>query len=319
MSSRTLGYLLALLVVLAGLYGILTLVGRADSQGPSGPVYETLAELEGADVTRIDIRGPAGDSVVLEKTASGWTVNEFGADSAAVQRLLNATGAAQAGDRVSKNPANHPRLGVSADSAWQLTATGSQGSESRLLLGKPGPSFNSVYVRLPGQDDVFLVTGDLRAAAARPLNEWRDKVIARLDTAEIDLLHVSRNGAGYSIRRADSAWAIVDADSPVDGAAMSDMLGELADLRATGFFDRDPDTSEGEGEGDEPEQRRLVALATAVDTLLVLEAVERGGDYQIQALGGAVLYELPSWRLDRLIPRLDRLAPTTASETDDSS
>ncbi len=311
MSSRALRYLLVLLAALAALYAFITLDGASDSERPASPLADAFVELQAADLERIEIRGPAEDNVALQLTETGWTVNGFSADSTAVQRLLTATGAARAGDRLSRNPANHARLGVDADSAWQVAFWTADGAKSTILLGKPGPSFNSVYVRLPEQNDVFLATGDLRAAAARPLEEWRDKLIARVDTAAVDVLHLWRNDTSYSVSRSDSVWTLVELESLADPGALADLLGELADLRSTGFFADDLAASAGAGEP----ALRLMARGDPTDTLLELDAVERDAAYQIRVGGDSIVYQLPSWRVDRLIPALERLAPTTAPDS----
>jgi hypothetical protein len=316
MSSRALRYLLVLLAALAVLYAILTLSGRADSSDPAGPVAVALEDLRAADVTGIDILGPAGESVALARTDEGWTANGFGADSAAIQRMLTASGEAKAGDRVSTNPANHERLGVTSDSAWHVTFSLVTGTETGILLGKPGPSFNAAYIRLPEQDDVYLVTGDLRAAAARPLDEWRDKLIAAVDTTAVDAIHLERDSTRYSIIRTDSAWTMAGLDLPADPAAMGDLLGELSDLRATGFFDQGLAESADDGG---PVLLRLVAVGAAADTLLELEAAEREAAYQVRAVDATAVYQLPAWRVDRLIPAHDRLVPNVEQEAEPSS
>lgn len=344
MSSRALRNLVGLLVGLVVLYAILTLMkGRSGSEGSAaaGPVAPALETLQAAELESVELRGPAGEGVVLERGtagaggAGGWTANGFRADSATVERLLTAIGGATVGDRASTNSANHERLGVTADSAWQLTFAGAEGVEVVLLLGKPGPSFGSAYVRLPDQTDVFVVGGDLRSAAARPLDDWRDKTIARVDTAKVQALQVTRDGSSYSIQRADSAWTLVgsgaraETAAMADGVAVADLLGELADLRATGFFEEDrggrpgagdahaageletPDDGEAEPEAPaEPEVLRLIALGPSGDTLLEITAAERAPAYEIRAAGDSVLYQLPLWRVGRLIPPLDRIAPT---------
>ena len=320
MSSRALRNLLLVLAALAALYALLTLSGRAGPREAAGPVAEALAHLADVEVTRIDIRGPDGENIALRRSNGGWTVNGFEVDSVALARMLAAPGAATTGDRVSGNPANHGRLGVDSDSTWLLTLSTDTGVETRMLLGKPGPAFNSVYVRLPEQADVYLVTGDLREAAARPLDEWRDKIIARLDTAIVRALYLERDGRAYSVTRADSVWTLaadsvtLAADtsatgargSPADAGAVRDALGELSELRATGFFESEPpDTADASA----PEMMRLIVLGAASDTLLELGATARESAYELRAAGDPVLYELASWRLDRLIPALDRLAP----------
>src|SRR5690606_41484973 len=112
-----------------------------------------------------------------------WTVNGKPVDPAAVTRLENALESARVGHLAARNPDNHARLGVAADSTWRLELRrAGRGEPVRLLLGNNGPSYPSVYARLPDSDEEFGVSGDLVSAQTRPSAWWRDRALLSVAT-----------------------------------------------------------------------------------------------------------------------------------------
>ncbi|HSR41466.1 MAG TPA: DUF4340 domain-containing protein, partial [Longimicrobiales bacterium] len=182
MSERALKRILVLAAVIAIAY----LAARVLGGGPSapddgGPLAELLSGLESEAITAVTFVRPA-DTVRLERSDGGWTVNGFPADSGAVAGFLGGLAGSGTGGVVARNPANHARLGVAEDSAVALTISREGGDDLTLLVGDAGPSFPSVYVRLPGQDPVHLFQGRLRSPARRSVDQWRDREIVALDT-----------------------------------------------------------------------------------------------------------------------------------------
>ena len=200
MSEKTLKQAIYFLAGVTALYLLTTLLNQGGPAAPSGSSDVAGAlEASAEDADRVVLAGP-DRTVTLERANDAWTVNGFAADSAAIARFWEALSGSEIGDVAATNPANHGRLGVTADSAWSVTI----GQEERVLLGHAGPQFGTAYVRLPGADDVYLLRGDLRAAATRPLVDWRDKLVLSVDTAAVAAVEVTRDGATRRWERGDS-------------------------------------------------------------------------------------------------------------------
>lgn len=289
MTEKTLRRSLYGLAGAAALYVAITLAGERGG-GPSGSGQLTGA-LEGIDpaaVARVVLEGPE-DTIRLARADDDWTVNGFPADSVAVNRFLRALEETSVSSVASTNPANHARLGVDADSAWTLSVD----DQPPILLGKAGSRYRTAFARMPREDLVSLLSGDLRSAAARSLPDWRDKTIMRLDTASAATIRVRRDDATTVYERGDSAWT-------ADGAAVEDatiraILQELAHLRANGFAPADSEMPES------PE-RTLQVLDAEGAELGGLALAEADGDFHVSTPASPYVFVVPAFRANRLSP-----------------
>ena len=231
MSEKTLKGAIYFLAAVTGLYLLTALLGRdAPASGAAGSdLADILANADEASATWVEIAGPEG-SVRLERAGQTWTVNGFPADSAAVARFWSGVRETEVASVAATNPANHERLGVTAETAWRIEF-GDQGSP--ILLGNAGSRFRTSYARLPDEDAVHLLSGDLHASATRTVSDWRDKVVMALDTSQVAQVRVRRDAATHTFDRQDSTWTVNGADA--DASMVASLLQELAAFTATGF------------------------------------------------------------------------------------
>lgn len=299
MSERMLRGLVAALGALVLLWAGISLASgdpRADDDG--GELTRAFARVSGGSLSGATITSPDGESIDLVAGDTGWSVNGFRADSQVVQRVRDALDAARVTGLAGRNPANHGRFGLAGDSTWHVTLHSADDSV-RLLIGGSGSGFSTAFVRLPERDDVYEVDGGLRSALARPLDDWRDRTIARVDTARIASLSLERDGAGMTVTRADSAWTL-DGEA-ADSARVAQLLSALARVDASGFSDGTVDVSD---DG----VRRLVALDAAGDTLVALAFHRLDPDWYVRGKGDPQLYRISGYTVDRLVPAQDELA-----------
>lgn len=305
MSQQTLKRIFIALGVLVVLWALSALLsGRG---GGGRPVDVGVAgALEGLNATSIEavrIQGP-DHTVELARAGDAWTVDGYPADSAALARLWGALEGSIAGDVVVTNPANHARMGLAADSTWTLDLTRVGGGTSSLMIGKNGPTFPSTYARLPDQDAVVVVTGDLRAAITRSPDDWRDKTILRTDTAAVATVVIEAGGTAYRASRPDSVWMVEG--EIATASAMAALMRQLDRLLATGFLARGDSIAE-------ESPRRVVALDAAGDTLGVVTLTGDKNTRHARVPGNDVVFEIPSWRVDQIAPDKEKLLPADSS------
>lgn len=301
MSEQALKRIVVVLVVLVGLWGLSSLASSRRGSSPpaaGGGVAAALGGLEGAHVESVRLDGPLA-TLTLERSGGAWTVNGYPADSVALDRLWNALENAEVGGLVATNPANHDRMGVSSDSAWTVEVTRTGGTLSTVLVGNSGPTFPSAYARLPGQDSVVVVGGDLRSAVARGLVAWRDKTVLRTDTAALARIVIEADDGTHALERPDTLWMVNGEEA--DALAVGNLVRELNRLVATGFAE-DPEEAEAD-------PRRVTALDAAGDTLAAVEIAGTGSTLQARVPGNDVVYEVPEWRVNRIVPTLETLLP----------
>ena len=299
MSERTLKGLVGALAVALGLWLVVTFVsGGSGSIAAPGDV---AGFFDGADqdaIRAVRIATPDA-SVELERVDEGWSVSGFPADSAAVTRLLDAIERASIGELVAANPDNHERMGVSTDSTTTIEID-VEGVVRELYIGDAGPRFGTAFVRRPGDDEVYLLEGDLKAQMGRDIDQWRDRTMVAIDSSAVTRIEVQRPGDDYTLVRGDSAWAL-ESGAEAATTAVDGLLAELARLVASGFVaDTDSIASLGTGS--------TTRAYDAAGTVLAEITIGQGEtDRWARTASAPYLYRVSAFRADRVAPPRERV------------
>ncbi len=292
MSDRTLKRLLgALAVVVLVWVGVSFFSGRKGKPAGSGAVTAFFDGLNPTAVQAVHIVGPK-DTIVLRQQSGAWTVNGASTDSARLARFWSELKSVDVRDLVASNPDNYGRLGVAADSTWKLTFDLGGGSRT-LYVGGAGPTYTTAYVRLPDADGVYTLDGGLRLSVVSTADDWRNKKVVAVDSAAVDHLDVDRDGHRYQLVRRDSTWTL-EGGGAVDTAVVRNMLSELSDLRATGFYQPGDSLAAPGGS--------VVALNGMGDTLAALTVGAGEGNRWMRSRGDSTLYKVAAYRVDRVMP-----------------
>ena len=303
MSERTLKRILGALGILVVMWLISTLLAGRGGGGatPDGGVAALLERLDEATVSAVRIVRPE-QTVSLQRSGDAWTVNGNVPDSSALTRLWNALVEAEVGGVVANNPGNHERMGLSADSALTVDFTLADGGMASLLVGKVGPIFPSGYVRLPDQDAVVVVSGDFRATLNQSVTDWRDKTILRVDTAAVIRLVLETDDGTHVVERSDTTWSVDG--GPANASTIRSVLEELANFVAVGFVEDEEIFQEN--------PRRATVLGAQGDTLGAVVITGEAGTRHARTPGNDVVFEVASFRADRITPDIENLRPTDA-------
>ena len=294
MSEQTLKRIFGGLAVLVVLWlGSVWLSGRPRAgPPPDGGIAALFEDLNETIVSAIQIAGPV-ETVSLQESGGAWSVNGYRADSIAVMRLQGALAAAEVSGVVANNPSNHGRMGLVTDSAWAVDFTLADGGTKSVLVGEGGPIAPSAYVRLPDQDAVVVVSGDFRPSLIRPLVDWRDKTILQVDSTAVVRLVFETDEGSHVAERADSTWSVNG--EPANAVTVFGVLQELSELLALGFVEEN-------GEVFEDSPRRVIALGASGDTLGIVVVTGEATTQHARTPGGDVVFEIPSFRADRVAP-----------------
>jgi len=211
------------LVALTVVVGLAAWGLRARSQTPGETLPERvfpglaaqLNELTGLTVTGHD------ESFHLHKTGETWGMDEKDGHPVRFERLkglLVALSELKPLDRKTASPALHAKLGLQApgdegSSSVQVTVLGADSAPvADLIVGRPGPAARTRYVRKAGEDQTWLVQGELNADASAQM--WVDTEIMRLEPANVahvttthadgEVLHVDKQA------KEDPVWTIAD-------------------------------------------------------------------------------------------------------------
>ena len=303
MSERALKQLVGALAVVIAVWGVATVVQGGSGSGSieaSGEIASYFDGLGSESVTEVRVER-SGEAVVLRREEGRWTANGHAGDAAAIAGLLESLTVAEVGDLTATNPDNHARMGVTADSAYVMTVSTAAG-ERTLLVGKSGRRFGTAYVRLPDDDDVYLLEGDVRAQLGRDVDFWRDRTIVAIDTASVASVVVDHEGASYTLERGDTAWTF-GGGGAVTASAVTGVLSELTAMMASGFL------TETDSVAGAPQAAAVRALDA--DGALLAEVRFGAGevDRWARAAGNDVLYRVSNFRVMRAAPERTAVEP----------
>lgn len=300
MKTSAVKVIFGILLALVAAYGLFAYFDRGLKGGSraGGPIERELARVDPDSVRSVRLMRP-GDTIHLRPEAGGWRVDGHPADSATVESLRRALREANVGTLASRNPSNHPRLGI-GDSARVAEIIGGRGDTARFLVGLAGPVPRSGYVRLAGSDEVYVVHGELTRLLREDEDGWRNQVVARVDTAQISALHVRRGEDRYVLRREGGSWSL--AGRAASETAIRPILSRLPRLTASEFAADSVRVAEPD--------RSLTAVSTEGDTLvhlLLQDAGEETRKHRLTTPEAATVWLVPDYVADRLAPARERV------------
>lgn len=294
MSESTLRRIILALVAFAVAWILVTLTRRGGAGArDDGEMALALHRLQQDTANAFTIAAAGEAPIEIANRGGAWTVNGMPADSDAVNRLRSAVSGAAVGDLVSTSPRNHERLGVGRDSAWSLVIHAGTRTDT-LLVGKTARRTGYTYVRLPDHDQTWEVSGDLRSAAAHTIPDWRDKVMARVDTTAVARIEIARGDTTFALVKDAGGWKL-DSGDAADSTAMHAVLAGLSRFAATSIA---PDTVPFDG----PDHRHVIALSAAGDTLADLAFAGKDYTWLGRRAGNATVFNVASYSIDRLAP-----------------
>ena len=295
MSKKTLNTIIKIFLSVTILWvGLSLMNSRSNRPGTSiNSVQELFANFDPTTVTNFNIQSPDGSITELTHLDDNWTVNGYSIEEVSLNKLLDAINENEVGSVVAKNAENHGRMGLSADSTWRLEIIESESKKSTILIGNTGPTFPSVFTRVLDQDEVVLISADLRGAVTQSLTEWRDKTIITTDTIALNSILLDYGNATYRLDRSDTTWTM-DGEV-VDAAAVIGITAELSIMEASGFLDENQSPST-------ENKRRIVAMDESGSIMNQLVLTGQGLTRHVQNPNSEIIFEIPSWQFSRIVP-----------------
>ncbi|MEE9293248.1 MAG: DUF4340 domain-containing protein [Acidobacteriota bacterium] len=130
-----------------------------------------------------------------------------------------------------------------------------------IAVGGSTPIGNAVYVLLPGEGEVGVVSPSIGDLADQHLLRLRDKSVLPLDPWKSNLLTIERAGEVVRLEKPDSGWKIVEPISaPADGPIVTELLSAVDRLVAYAFVSESPTSEDLQRFGLAPPSARLTIL-----------------------------------------------------------
>lgn len=301
MRDRQLKLLVGALVILVVAYvGARLTAGGGDSASAD---FE-LAMAEGSAIDSVVITAPAAE--IRLRSGEGWTVNGHEALPETGESLERALEQARVGQLVSRNPENHGRMGVTAEAGRHVTVYSGGGPRVELIIGDRGQGFDQAYVRRTGEDEVYMLQGNLVSLASRRVDDWRDREILAAERDDIQRIEYEYPEESFALVRDSAAWTLEPEGAELQETDVSGLLTQLSGLRAIGFAaDSVTDTLTWE-----PPTARVTVYGPGEARLGELELLDRGDvGYYARRAGSPVVYTLSSYSGDQIVKRREDLLP----------
>ncbi|MDX1395103.1 MAG: DUF4340 domain-containing protein [Gemmatimonadota bacterium] len=303
--------LIAILLGIAVLLYLPRLLSDTEGRG-SLEVDDGFAVPLSGTVTRVDIVLLAdGDTIRLERGPEEWTVDGLRIDMSKIETLLPVLTDLSSSILVARNPENHDDLGVSETTGRRIDIYTGEDDPASFHLGNRDLGAGGYFVRMGGADEVFRLGGSAGGYLSRDRDGWRQRVIARVDTAAVRDLVIRREDGEVVVQRGDDGW--VADGAPADSAAVHGMLGLLPSLSVTSF----PTDDEAAAADFSTPDAELDVFAEAGGDVTGRELAlglrflqdEEAGDWLVQLVDGEEVYRLAAFTVRRLLPERDALLP----------
>jgi len=112
----------------------------------------------------------------------------------------------------------------------------SKAKSDRILLVGRNSGTDKYYARDPSRDSIFIIDKDIADKARRPIFDWRDKSITKVDRDKIDHIEIRRGSETIAMIKAGSDWKLQD-DRKLQWDKISSMLNTLDFEKAKDVID----------------------------------------------------------------------------------
>jgi len=215
MNRKYLQTLIAL-VVLAGLWGVFTYMGRKKSASNStakSAASQKIFPAKPDQVVAFTLTPEGGKAITCTLNGKLWQITEpekLAADSSAIDGLLSSLTSATPDEVVSEHPSGLKEFGLDPPQTTIEVKTNATPQEFTLRLGGSTPTNSGIYAQVAGQQRVITLASYLKASLEKDLFDLRNKKVATLAPDAIQRMDVSSGKGSYQlVRNADGIWDLM--------------------------------------------------------------------------------------------------------------
>ncbi|KKP38557.1 MAG: hypothetical protein UR28_C0015G0029 [Candidatus Peregrinibacteria bacterium GW2011_GWF2_33_10] len=264
---------LVLVIFLLADYGFSVFGGKISSQQNLFPTFAKDT------VNKIVIYIPGKDLIEIDKNNNQWVLknlNNYLADQDLMNNFLTSVQELKSSEVVSKNANNLKTYGLDDINAAHLKLSKNDSPLADIYIGKPGPSYNSQFVKLSGDNKVFLVNENLGNKLLKTADDLRDKTIIKIDPSLIKSLTI----AGQQITDLTAA------------------NNKFNPLNANGFIDAGEKVEEDTTKEAEP---FAINIVTTNKTITInVGKMDKNGNYFVTTSESNQMFTVNSYIIDEL-------------------
>jgi hypothetical protein len=205
-------------------------------------------KIDGVEITESGVT-----TVLLRRAASGWETPRGTTEGTApkaypvsadrVATFLRTVAGLRRTSQVTSDPQHLGELGLGSEGSRTLVLHQAGAPDAALQVGKRGPAGDADYVRVRGEDRVYLARGTLSFFLSQKLPYWYELHVLPDDVQGTTISEITVSGAletlqgGYTLRRVSAdkldQWTV--GESPADRVTAGAMASSLANLEGVDF------------------------------------------------------------------------------------
>ncbi|MDT8272211.1 MAG: DUF4340 domain-containing protein [Desulfomonilia bacterium] len=195
MKSKKEFLILALLIIVLGAY---LFVRQTDRIHYALPVMDTV---DPTRITSVEITADAS-TLVVTRHDDMWHITpaQWPADSGMMQDILKVLEALKISDLVSEAHV-YTRYDLDQEHGISVKAFEDETLIRDFTLGKTAPTYRHTFVRLSGDDNVYMAEGDFRRVFSITADELRSKLVLSFPRDEIARITITSRGTSMVLNR----------------------------------------------------------------------------------------------------------------------
>lgn len=213
------------------------------------PSNKVLPYFNVASITSVQIRPADQKEIRADRTNGTWQLTKpvgYPAQTAGIENLLEALRNLTYQARITALELRN-RSKTDAEFGFdtaQFSLTLQQGDASRrILIGERTALRDQVFLRVIGDEAIYLVDANLLKLFPRQANDWRDTTFISLKGLVFDRLTVTSGARFFELQRdaSDKIWRMTQPmKARADNPKIEDLLQKLQNLHAGEFVTDDP-------------------------------------------------------------------------------
>lgn len=195
---------------------------------------ESISDVKSQDVSALTV-SEGGEGLSLVKEGANWKVGRYAADMEQINNMLEAILEPVSVELVSETDQRHEALSVAENATTLRIST----TDNELLVYVGATTISGRYVRLEGQDLVYLVNGLNVSMFSTDMADWVDKTIISVDEKAVSRITITQPLGTIILEQREGEWYEEGSDVVLDRTGFSAMLNTLNSFVTQGLFDNE--------------------------------------------------------------------------------